>query len=126
MSGFRLRLNRLRNIPYASSIQESLPFESNFEVEYRFNNLWNWVVVQPIIVNTIVIFLVNFPDGDEEPMALVYNKKDIWSDIEKESTGLTEAIGAAIEQYYSSRYLPWSNSQKDGLPDGNWDNHLLN
>jgi len=126
MSGFRLRLNRLRNIPYASSIQESLPFESSFEVEYRFSNLWNWVVVQPIVVNTIVIFLVNFPDGDEEPMALVYNKKDIWSDIEKESTGLTEAIGAAIEQYYSSRYLPWSNSQKDGLPDGNWDNHLLN
>jgi len=126
MSGFRLRLNRLRNIPYASSIQESLPFESSFEVEYRFSNLWNWVVVQPIVVNTIVIFLVNFPDGDEEPMALVYNKKDIWSDIEKESTGLTEAIGAAIEQYYSSRYLPWSNSQKDGLLDGNWDNHLLN
>ncbi|MBN8852428.1 MAG: hypothetical protein BGO55_01615 [Sphingobacteriales bacterium 50-39] len=126
MSGFRLRLNRLRNIPYASSIQESLPFESSFEVEYRFSNLWNWVVVQPIVVNTIVIFLVNFPDGDEEPMALVYNKKDIWSDIEKESTGLTEAIGAAIEQYYSSCYLPWSNSQKDGLPDGNWDNHLLN
>ena len=126
MSGFRLRLNRLRNIPYASSIQESLPFESSFEVEYRFNNLWNWVVVQPIVINTIVIFLVNFPDGDEEPMALVYNKKDIWSDIEKESTGLTEAIGAAIEQYYSSRYLPWSNSLKDGLPEGNWDNHLLN
>jgi len=126
MSGFRLRLNRLRNIPYASSIQESLPLESSFEVEYRFNDLWNWVVVQPIVVNTIVIFLVNFPDGDEEPLALVYNKKDIWSDIEKESTGLTEAIGAAIEQYYSSRYLPWSNSQKDGLPDSNWDSHLLN
>ena len=126
MSGFRLRLNRLRNIPYASSIQESLPFESSFEVEYRFNSLWNWVVVQPIVINTVVIFLVNFPDGDEEPMALVYNKKDIWSDIEKESTGLTEAIGAAIEQYYSSRYLPWSNSQKDDLSDGIWDNHLLN
>ena len=126
MSGFRLKLNRLRNIPYASSIQESLPFESSFEVEYRFNDLWNWVVVQPIVINTIVIFLVNFPVGDEEPMALVYNKKDIWSDIERESTGLTEAIGAAIEQYCSTRYLPWSNSQKDGLPDGNWDSHLLN
>jgi len=59
-------------------------------------------------------------------MALVYNKKDIWSDIEKESTGLTEAIGAAIEQYYSTRYLPWSIGQKDGQPDGIWDNHLLN
>ncbi|HVV02626.1 MAG TPA: hypothetical protein VHC96_00325 [Puia sp.] len=126
MSGFRLRLNRLRNIPYASSIQGSLPFESSFEVEYRFYGRWNWVVVQPIVINSIVIFLVNFPDGDEEPMALVYNKKDIWSDIEKESSGLTEAIGAAIEQYYSSRYLPWSNSQKDGLPDRNWDSHLLN
>ena len=126
MSGFRLRLNRLRNIPYASSIQESLPFESSFEVEYFFNAQWNWVVVKPILINTVVIFLVNFPDSDEEPMALVYNKKDIWSDIEKESTGLTEAIGAAIEQYYSTRYLPWSCNQKDGQPDGIWDSHLLN
>ena len=126
MSGFRLRLNRLRNIPYASSIQESLPFESSFEVEYLFNGQWNGVIVKPILINTVVIFLVNFPESDEEPMALVYNKKDIWSDIEKESTGLTEAIGAAIEQYYASRYLPWSCSQKDGQPDGSWDSHLLN
>jgi hypothetical protein len=126
MSGFRLRLNRLRNIPYASSIQESLPFESSFEVEYLFSGQWNWVVVKPILINTVVIFLVNFPEGHDEPMALVYNKKDVWSDIEKESTGLTEAIGAAIEQYYSSRYLPWSGSQKDGQPDGIWDSHLLN
>jgi hypothetical protein len=126
MSGFRLRLNRLRNIPYASFIQGSLPFENSFEVEYQFDNLWNWVVVQPIVVNTVVIFLVNFPDGDEEPMALVYNKRDIWSDIEKESTRLTEAIGVAIEEYYSSRFLPWSNSQRDDSPDGARDNHLLN
>jgi hypothetical protein len=126
MSGFRLRLNRLRNIPYASSIQESLPFEGSFEVEYRFNGEWNWVVVQPMLVNSVVIFLVHFPDGMEEPMALVYNKKDIWSDIEKESTGLTEVIGAAIEQYYSTRYLPWSGSQKDSLSESIWDNHLLN
>lgn len=126
MSGFRLRLNRLRNIPYASSIQESLPFESSFEVEYRFNHLWNWITVQPIVINSVVIFLVNFPDSDEEPMALVYNKKDIWSDIEKESSGLTEAIGAAIEQYYASRYLPWSINQNDGPSDGAWDSHLLN
>jgi hypothetical protein len=126
MSGFRLRLNRLKNIPYASSIQESLPFESNFEVEYFFNRQWNWVMVKPILINTVVIFLVNFLEGDDEPMALVYNKKDVWSDIEKESTGLTEAIGAAIEQYYSTRYLPWSNSQKDSQPDGVWDSHLLN
>jgi hypothetical protein len=32
--------------------------------------------------------------------------KDEWSDIEKESTGETEAIGMAIEKYYSKRYLP--------------------
>jgi hypothetical protein len=126
MSGFRLRLNRLRNIPYASSIQESLPFETSFELEYHFNNLWSWVVVQPIVVKAVVVFLVNFPDGSGQSMALVYNKKDIWSDIEKESTELTEAIGTAIEEYYSSRYLPWSSSMKDGLPDNNWDHHLLN
>jgi hypothetical protein len=126
MSGFRLKLNRLRNIPYASSIQESLPFESSFEVEYFFNGQYNWIVVKPILIGTVVIFLVNFPDSYDEPMALVYNKKDVWSDIEKESTGLTEAIGAAIEQFYSTRYLPWSNSQNDGQPDGIWDNHLLN
>jgi len=126
MSGFRLKLNRLRNIPYASSIQESLPFESSFEVEYFFNGQCNWIVVKPILIGTVVIFLVNFPESHDEPMALVYNKKDIWSDIEKESTGQTEAIGAAIEQYYSTRYLPWSIGQKDGQPDSVWDNHLLN
>ena len=126
MSGFRLKLNRLRNIPYASSIQESLPFDSSFEVEYFFSGECNWVVVKPILIGTVVIFLVNFPDGDDEPMALVYNKKDVWSDIEKESTGLTEAIGAAIEQHYSSCYLPWREDQKDGQPNGTWDNHLLN
>jgi hypothetical protein len=126
MSGFRLKLNRLRNIPYASSIQESLPFESSFEVEYFFNGLWDLIVVKPILINKVVIFLVNFPEGREDPIALVYNKRDTWSDIEKESTGLTEALGAAIENYYSTRYLPWSNSQKDGYPDMEWDSHLLN
>ena len=117
MSGFRLRLNRLRNIPYASSIQESLPFDSSFEVEYLFCSQWNPIVVKPILVNTVVIFLVNFPEGQEEPMALVYNRRDTWSDIEKESTGLTEAIGAAIENYYATRYLPWFGGQKDGKSD---------
>ena len=125
MSGFRLKLNRLRNIPYASSIQESLPFESSFEVEYFFNGRWELIVVKPIQINKVVIFLVNFTDKSEEPIALVYNKKDTWSDIEKESTGLTEALGAAIENYYSSRYLPWSNDL-DGYPDMEWDSHLLN
>ena len=93
MSGFRLRLNRLKNIPYASSIQEHLPFERSFELEYLFDGLRYPVVVKPILVNTVVIFLVHFPGGESESMALVYNKKDIWADIEKESTGLTEAVG---------------------------------
>jgi hypothetical protein len=104
MSGFRLKLNRLRNIPYASSIQESLPFDQSFQIEYLFDGGWNLVLVKPILVHSVVIFLVNFPDGGES-MALVYNKKDEWSDIEQESTGQTEAIGVAIESYYANRYL---------------------
>ena len=126
MSGFRLKLNRLRNISYASSIQESFPFEKSFEVEYFFNGQWDLIVVKPILINKVVIFLVNFTEGREEPIALVYNKKDTWSDIEKESTGLTEAIGAAIENYYFQCFMPWSDSQKDGSPDMKWDTHLLN
>jgi len=110
MSGFRLKLNRLKNIPYASSIQEQLPFEKNLELEYFFDRRWSLVVVQPILVNTVVIFLVSFPEGESEPMALVYNKKDTWADIERESTGLTEAVGAAIENHYSECYLPWSGN----------------
>jgi hypothetical protein len=128
MSGFRLRLNRLKNIPYASSIQESLSFESSFEVEYFFDRQWNLIVVKPILIGTVVVFLVNFPEGEEEPLALVYNKRDAWSDIEKESTGLTEAIGVAIENYYSTRYLPWTDRSADGYPNtlNNSDNYLLN
>jgi hypothetical protein len=126
MSGFRLKLNRLKNIPYASSIQEHLPFEKSFEVEYFFDGTWNLVVVKPILVNTVVIFLVSFPEGEAEPMALVYNKKDIWADIEQESTGLTEAVGSAIENYYSECYLPWSGSFGDGNTNPYWDSHLLN
>lgn len=126
MSGFRLKLNRLRNIPYASSIQESLPFESSFEVEYFFNGQWDLILVKPILINKVVIFLINFPEGNEDPIALVYNKKDAWSDIEKESTSFTEAIGTAIENYYSNRYLSWSDSRKNGYPDMEWDSHLLN
>jgi hypothetical protein len=105
MSGFRLKLNRLRNIPYASSLQETLPFDQAFELEYVFGGEWNLVTVKPIQVHSVVIFLVQFPDGDGNSMALVYNTKDEWSDIEKESTGETEAIGGAIEKYYSKRYL---------------------
>src|ERR1700743_1949005 len=106
MSGFRLKHNRLRNIPYASSIQESLPFDNSFEIEYFFEEKWDMIVVKPVLVNAVVIFLVHFRANPEESVALVYNKKDTWSDIEKESTGLTEAIGVAIENYYADRYLP--------------------
>ncbi len=126
MSGFRLKLNRLRNIPYASSIQEFLPFEKSFELEYFYEDRWNLIVVKPILINTVVIFLVHFPEGREESMALVYNKKDIWSDIERESTGQTEAIGLAIENYYSDCYLPWTGNTKDGSSHTYWDNHFLN
>ena len=126
MSGFRLRINRLRNISYASSVQESLSFDVSFEVPYFIGGQGNNIVVKPILVNTVVIFLVNFPEGEEEPMALVYNKKDTWADIERESTGLTESIGAAIESYYSNRFLPWSAGQKEEQQDPSWDNQLLN
>jgi hypothetical protein len=105
MSGFRLKLNRLRNIPYASSIQETLGFDQSFDMEYMFGGEWNLAMVKPILVHRVVIFLVHFPDGEADAMALVYNSRDEWSDIEKESTGQTEAIGLAIEKYYSSRYL---------------------
>jgi hypothetical protein len=121
MSGFRLKLNRLKNIPYASSIQEHLPFEKTFEVDYFFDGQWNPVVVKPIQVNSVVIFLVSFPGGEAEAMALVYNKKDIWADIEKESTGLTDAVGAAIESHYADCYLPWTGGISE---DGS--RHLLN
>jgi len=128
MSGFRLKLNRLRNIPYASSIQESLSFELSFEVEYFFNGRGSVMFVKPILINSMVIFLVTFPGDDLEALALVYNKKDTWSDIEKESTGLTEAIGAAIENYYSNCYLPWSEGQpcKEGYSDLSWESPVLN
>ncbi len=125
MSGFRLRLNRLKNIPYASSIQAHLPFEKSFELEYFFDGLQNTVIVKPILISNVVIFLVHFPGGEAEPMALVYNKKDTWSDIEKESTGLTEAVGEAIEEHYSDCYLPWPG-HGDGSYNTFRDNHLLN
>ncbi|HXB94287.1 MAG TPA: hypothetical protein VNU70_03975 [Puia sp.] len=125
MSGFRLRLNRLKNIPYASSIQEHLPFERSFEVDYSFGGERSTVLVQPILVKAVVIFLVHFTRGEAEQMALVYNKKDAWADIEKESTGLTEAVGQAIEDYYSECYLPWTVNG-DGSPRLPGDSPLLN
>ena len=105
MSGFRLRFSRLRNIPYSSSLQETLSSDQAFETEYMYRGEWNLVMVKPIQVHSVVIFLVQFPEGEAGSMALVYNTKDEWSDIEKESTGETEAIGMAIEKYYSKRYL---------------------
>ncbi len=106
MSGFRLRINRLRNITSTFSSQETLPFDQVFEMEYRYHGESNLVMVKPIVIHSVVIFLVQFPDELADSMALVYNLKDEWSDIEKESTGETEAIGMAIEKYYSKRYLP--------------------
>ena len=126
MSGFWLKRKGLRNIPYGSSIQESLRCEESFELEYFFEGQGNFVVVEPIAVNTVVIFLVHFPEGGRDSMALVYNKKDVWSDIDKESTGLTKAIGNAIGTYYSNRYLLRSNAQKEGLSRSIWETHLLN
>lgn len=105
MSGFRLKLSRLKNIGYASSLQQHLPFDKRFEMEYFFDRRWSLMIVQPMLINTVVIFLVSFPEGESEAMALVYNEKDTWADIEKESTGLTEAVGMAIENHYSQKYL---------------------
>jgi hypothetical protein len=110
MSGFRLKINRLRNIPYASSLQETLPFDQAFEIGYVYAGEWNLIMVKPILVHSVIIFLVRFPDGEGDSMALVYNTKDEWSDIEKESTCQTGAIGQAIEKYYSKRYLPSTSS----------------
>ncbi|HUB59503.1 MAG TPA: hypothetical protein VL978_02310 [Puia sp.] len=88
-----------------SSIQETLPFDQAFEIEYVYEGEWNLIMIKPILVHSVVIFLVQFPDGQGESMALVYNTKNEWSDIEKESTRETEAIGMAIEKYYSNHYL---------------------
>ncbi len=126
MSGFRLKLNRLKNIPYASSVQGSLSFEKAFDLEFFFEGSWKLISVKPILVNAVVIFLVHFPGKEDEPMALVYNKRDTWSDIERESTGLTDAIGLSIENYYSDCYLPRIGVRQDGASDVYWDSHLLN
>jgi hypothetical protein len=125
MPGFRLKLNGLRNIAYASFTQESLPFDISFGTEYFFRGAWHPIVVRPMLVGTIVIFLVQFA-GCDESMALVYNEKDTWSDIEKESTSLTEAVGAAIESYYSTSYSSWSDLTASGEHDGLLGDHHFN
>jgi hypothetical protein len=126
MSSFRLKINELRNISYTTAVQGVLSSETFFEVEYFFNGQGKPIMVQPILISNVVVFLVHFPGREEPSMALVYNKKDAWSDIEKESTGLTEAIGAAIENHYATCYLPWSANQIDSHFDPSLDNHLLN
>ncbi len=95
-------------MPYPASLSGSPSYDSMFEVEYYFRGMGNMITVQPVLISNTVVFLVHFADGEESSMALMYNKKNTWSDIEKESTGLTEAIGNAIENYYSTRQLPWS------------------
>ncbi len=107
-------------------MQESLRSEASIKLEYFLGGQGNFVVVEPIIVKTVVIFLVNFPERGTDSMALVYNKNGVWSDIDRESTSLTKAIGTAIETYYSNRYLPWPNSQKEGAPGSAWEGHLFN
>jgi hypothetical protein len=91
MSGSLLRFNRLSNVP--------------FEMEYAYAGEWNLVIVKPIQIHSVVIYLVQFPGNERDSMALVYNSKDEWSNIEKESTGETESIGLAIEKFYSTRSL---------------------
>ncbi|MDP4151798.1 MAG: hypothetical protein Q8927_03725 [Bacteroidota bacterium] len=113
MSGFRLRINGLESVPHAFAIQRALANETAFEVQYFFKGQGNYIVVQPMLVSNVIVFLVHFPAGEESSMALVYNTRDEWSDIGKESTGLTEAIGQAIENYYYHSYLPGSSMQKE-------------
>ena len=125
MSGFRSRLDRLGSIP-DSMTQASFFFEPSFEVEYFFQHRWNPIVVKPILLHNVVIFLVHFPGNSQEPIALVFNKRERWSDIAKESTGQTEAIGASIEQYYAGRHLNWHGERYDGLTDSARDHFLLN
>lgn len=105
MAGFHLKIKRLTNIPYASSIQEKVPCEQAFEVGYSYLGEWNQVLVKPILLHSVVVYLVQPSDSETEPMGLVYNTKNEWSDIEKGSTAVTRAVGLAIENYYSDRYL---------------------
>jgi hypothetical protein len=126
MSGFRLKINGLESVPHAFAIQRALASEATFEVEYFFKGQANYIVVQPMLVSNVIIFLVHFPGGEESSMALVYNSRDEWSDIERESTGLTEAIGHAIENYYCHFYLPTASTQKENNFDPSADIHLFN
>ncbi len=125
MPGFRLRLKGLKDIAFAGSIQEPRAVDISFRIEYLMDGCRNPVMVKPILVGSIIIFLVQFP-GEEESMALVYNEKDAWSDIEKESTGLTEAIGKAIETYYSTAYTSRAARQSQTRPEGLFGDHQLN
>jgi hypothetical protein len=113
MSDFRMKINMLNCMPYLPSLSGYPSYDSFFEVEYYFGGMGNMIRVQPVLISNTVVFLVHFAGGEEPSAALMYNKKNEWSDIEKESTGLTEAIGNAIENYYSTRQLPWSENPGD-------------
>jgi hypothetical protein len=126
MSGFRLKINGLDGVPHAFAIQRALYSETAFEVEYFFKGQANYIAVQPMLVSNVIVFLVHFPGGEESSMALVYNTRDEWSDIERESTGLTEAIGQAIENYYYHSYLPGSSIRRENYLDSSADMHLFN
>lgn len=126
MSGFRSRLNRLGSDSDSTSKHSSFLFEHSFETEYYFEHRWRRIVVKPILVNDVVIFLVNFPVEFLEPIALVYNERDSWSDIEKECTGRTASIGASIEQYYSTRLQARFGDVRERISELVRNNYLLN
>lgn len=115
MSDFRTKINMLKCMPHPASLSGSPSFDSFFEVEYYFGGTGKLITVQPILLSNTVVFLVHFAGGEELSAALMYNKRNEWSDIEKESTGVTQAIGNAIENYYSTRQLPWSDHPMDYL-----------
>ena len=87
------------------SLWNEISPEDAFGIEYSYLGVWQTEMVKPIHLPSVVVFLVRSTDIEKEPVALVFNSKNEWSDIERESTGLTRAIGLAIEEYYSNRYF---------------------
>ncbi|MHA4807780.1 hypothetical protein ACX0G9_06725 [Flavitalea flava] len=120
-------------MPYASSMMELVTMVDKFEFECFFDRRWHIIKVRPMLINSIAVFMVYFSDGEAPPMALVYNNKNIWANIENESmednsnANMTRAIGSGIEQFYSTRYLPWSPPYLNLHPDPSvWHNAPLN
>lgn len=133
MAGSRFRPNELENMPYASTMTELVPMVKSFEVECFFYRQWHIITIRPMLINSVAVFLAHFSDGEEPPQALVYNNKNTWANIEKEANEdsmnqvMTKEIGAAIERFYSSRYLPWSAPYLNLHPDQSvWHNAPLN